>query len=650
MAETNLTAGAAAIAQPYADVDRLRRRYVSARSATAKARQEALTDNDYYHGEQLSPAVVKVLKQRNQPRTAFNRIGPTIDGILGVIEKGQSDPLALPRGQKDQAVSEIVTDALRFAADQSRWQRTKLGCARDLLVYGICAAVFEVNEEGDPWPARIHYADFFYDPHSREPDFKDARYLGVARWMFADDVAAQWPEVVEDAERPRGAVPTTKEQLNDLRSSVLDSFRGDISIGDDHEDKPADMTGVDPDARRILVVEMYHNDDGWKRCVFYAGGMLEAGDSPYVDDKGRPTCPIEASSAYIDNDNGRYGAVRRMRGPQDEINSRRIRLLFESLSRQLRQTDQAPEVSAAEAAKQAADPTGVIPVGYDIVPRGDVSQTQAALLQDSRSEIERQGPSPEVLGRQAASSSGRAQLIRQQAGLTELTPILGALEDFEHRGFRQMWSRIRQFKQAPWFVRITDDEGAPDFILANEPIMGPTPRPKVDPMTGQPVVNPWTGQPEIEVVEGVVGWKNRLAEMDVDIILDSTPDTASIQQEQFAQLVELAKIYGPQEVPFDDLMQISALPKKRELIEARKARREQDQPKGPNPLDVAKAHEMETRADLNTAKEFEIVRRVGGAGREAMQPDAGGAAPPAPGDPLASVGPASPPMGGQAPF
>jgi hypothetical protein len=73
---------------------------------------------------------------------------------------------------------------------------------------------------------------------------------------------------------------------------------------------------------------------------------------------------------------------------------------------------------------------------------------------------------------------------------------------------------------------------------------------------------------------------NPLGELDVDIILETVPDTATLAQEQFQTLAQLAQQYGPQEVPFDDLLELSDLPDKRKLMEKRKARQEQMQQSG----------------------------------------------------------------------
>ncbi len=94
---------------------------------------------------------------------------------------------------------------------------------------------------------------------------------------------------------------------------------------------------------------------------------------------------------------------------------------------------------------------------------------------------------------------GRALLARQQSGLIELGNLYGALEDWELRVYRQMWSRAKQFWKAPQWIRVTDDENAPKFVGLNMP----------DP------THP-------------LGYRNLVGEMDVDIEIDATTDVANI--------------------------------------------------------------------------------------------------------------------------
>lgn len=533
------------------ELDRLKKLYREARDNTDKARKEADNAQNYYDNKQWTSKQIQVLRDRKQPEIWINRIAPAVNGILGVLEQGETDPRAFPRNEQDQDAAEVATDALRYASENARWGRCKLSAAKTYLISGIGAVIVEVDENRDPLPRVIRHGEFIYDPHSRDPDFSDARFMGIAKWMYVDLVKKDYPEADID---PAALSPQGLQW--------------------DDEDKPQDVW-TDTKRNRVLVCELYVSEQGWQRVVFWGGGILEEGPSPYNDEKGKPANPIEAQSCFVDLDNARYGIVKAMVPIQDEINMRRSRLLHLANSRQVRITDlNGPEQDADVIRAEAARPDGVLPAGVEPAMTGDLQSAQVALLQESKSELERMGPNPAVLGQGHSGASGRAQLVRQQAGLTELTPALGGIEDLELRVYRQIWARIKQFWDEPKLVRVTDEIGAAKFMTMNEPVMGMVPDPSgqasvgIDPNTGLAAIIP-------AMVRGVVEMKNRPAEMDMDIIIEGVPDTANIQAEQFTELVKLAGIYGPQEVPFEDLLEASSLPKKRQLIEKRKARAEE---------------------------------------------------------------------------
>ena len=523
------------------ELEQVKRLYRESRDATDQARKDADLAQDYYDNKQWTSEQIKALRKRKQPEIWINRIQPAVNGILGVLERGETDPRAFPRNAEDQASAEIATDALRYAADRCRWGRIRLAAAKTYLITGIAAVIVEVDENGDPLPRVIRHGEFLYDPHSRDPDFEDARYMGVAKWMYVDAVKALYPDADIDPE----AISPAGMQWDD-------------------EDKPTNVWG-DTRRNRVLVCELYIQAPGWTRVVFWGGGVLEQGPSPYVDERGVPTNPIVAQSCFVDRDNARYGIVKSMVPIQDEINMRRSRLLHMVNSRQVRITDMTLDVGADTIRAEAARPDGVLPYGVEPSPTTDMQMGQINLLQESKNEIERMGPNPAVLGQSADSSSGRAQLVRQQAGLTELTPALGGIEDLELRVYRRFWERIKQFWTEPKTIRVTDEVGAAKFMMVNEPIVQNVPGIIMGP----------DGQPMAGMQQVVVGVNNRPAEMDMDIIIDAVADTANVQHEQFAELVRLAGIYGPQEVPFDDLLEASNLPKKRELMEKREARKQE---------------------------------------------------------------------------
>ncbi len=87
----------------------------------------------------------------------------------------------------------MASKVLRFIADKNRFDEMKLRGAKDYLVSGTCAAVVEYADE-EITVSLIRHEEFIYDPRSRREDFADARYLGVAKWMYLDDVQALYPD------------------------------------------------------------------------------------------------------------------------------------------------------------------------------------------------------------------------------------------------------------------------------------------------------------------------------------------------------------------------------------------------------------------------------------------------------------------------
>lgn len=548
------------------------------RTLTEQARKASNTYRDYYDSDQLTDRERQTLRSRRQPEIIINRVKRAINGIMGVVEQGKTDPRAYLRNPPDKLgggsqpaqqaagvpmpgqqimggngpppdapdAGDIASMTLRFIADTNHFGPLKMDVLENFLIEGTGAAITEwVGDEITV--TQIRWEEFVYDPRSRRADFKDARYLGVAKWMYADQLALTYPE-----------------KKNDIDSACSDG--GFFGWG---RDRPNDqLAWVDKKQKRLLVAELYYLDSGqWWRCVFITNTTLEEGLSAYVDDKKQPVCPIEAVSCYVDRENRRYGEVKDMVGPQDGLNMSHSKRLHAANVRQVQPIDanSFPQ-NADEVRKEAARPDGVIPAGWKIADNNFSVATAVEGIQEYKGELERMGPNPAILGRQGADASGRAVLARQQAGMTEMARPLGRYSDWELRMYHQFWWRARQFYTAPKWIRVTDDIGAPQYIQVNKPT---PPQMMVDPQTGQPIQVP--GKPD-----------NHIAQMDVDIIVDTVPDTATLLSEQFQEISELAKMYGPQQVPFKLILQLSSLPRKREILGALdKAQAEAQQAQAP---------------------------------------------------------------------
>lgn len=536
----------------------LRKRLDEARQDFNGTRAKNNLSRDYYDGpKQLSSDVRNTLSKRNQPPIYTNRVRPAINGVLGVLEQGRRDPRAMPRNPDDDNAADVCTKTLRFINDESKFADTTQDVAENFFIEGTGAVIVEMLNKKIV-ATQIRYEEFYHDPYSRRADFKDAKYMGIYKWKDCDDIKRKYAvriNEIGDPLQPMG-----------------------FSFDDDYRDRPEGMGWVDLKRRRIVLVEEYAIERGqWMRIVYIASGVLEYGPSPYKDGKGRPCNPIEAVSCYVDRENGRYGMVPDMIPIQDEINASRSRALHLQNTRLVQQADfNAPPVDANTVRAEAAKADGVMPAGWQVVSTAE--QTSAALLrnQESKYEIERMGPTPAVLGRQdGANQSGRAKLVSQQAGLTELARPLGRLHGWVLRVYEQMWQRAQQYWTDPMWIRVTDQVKAPEFLQVNEPVLGMVAEPVTGP-DGQPVVDPMTGQPMTRPAIGVVKVDRRLAEMDMDLILDQTDDTANLQQEIWAELMELLRLgMSPFSPEFEIAIEMSPLGDKQRILERLKGKREE---------------------------------------------------------------------------
>jgi len=530
-------------------LEELKRKFARAQDLCELARQDWNIDQDYYDGAQWTDDEIRALNARKQPALVFNHVKPAINSIIGIVERGKTDPKAWGRTPKDTDSAEVATDCLRYVADISRFQSIRSASLKDMLIQGVCCATVEIDQDKEIKINKARPEAFFYDPFSRSPEFEDARFLGLANWMDEADAIDAYPDKEKEI----------SESIN--LSGMMPN--------DTYMDRPKDSWAwADSKTRRLFVIEMWHKHRGeWWHTVFVANAILVSEKSQYLDAKGRPACNLIAQSAYVDRDNRRYGQVRDMRGPQDAINKGRSKAVHLLNVAKLRVDPGVIDVDAVRA--EYAKPDGIIEAregqieqlhGQELVP------AHIELLRDAKAEMQRQSPTPGIVGRQSAGQSGRAILAEQQAGMTEQSPLLGRFEDWTLRVYRCVWSTIKQYWTDQQYIRVTDDENAPKYIMMNEPAL------QMDPNNpGHPVVGP-DGKP---VVDPNVPPRNSPAQMDVDIIIDSSPDVANLAEEQFQKLAELIQAGVP--IPPDALIEASSLPKKRLILDKMEKAKEAQQ-------------------------------------------------------------------------
>lgn len=532
--------------------------FTASEDATVDARAESERARDYVDGNQLTAEEVSELKRRGQPPVVINRIRRKVEWLKGLEVKQRTDPRAFPRTPKHTQDAESITDAIRFVCDDQDWDQKRSEVYDDFLVegFGGVEVIHKQNKRGetDVVINRYPWDRLFYDPHSRRHDFSDARYKGIVLWMDQEDLEAEHP-------------------------GEWDGIASQYGINSDtYDDRPRDIW-FDQKRKRVRVLLMwYRKESRWHWVKFIKGSILDEGESPYEDEDGESVCPLIMQSAFVGRDNARYGIVRDMFGPQDEVNKRRSKALHSINSRQTVGVKGAFR-SVAELKRELAKPDGHVEIDmeafedaarlgikpFDVLQTADQTQGQIALLQEAKQEIDLLGANSALEGETSNSTSGRAVLARQQGGMIEIASLNDRLHMFTRNVYRHIWMRIRQFWREERWIRVTDDEASARFVGLNQPqtlqdILAEMPEQQVQQIAMRMMLRP--GDPRLSQVVGI---KNNVSKIDVDIIMEEVPDQVTLAGEVFEALLK----YGPMIPPAVLIEADPTLPqkKKEKLLE-----------------------------------------------------------------------------------
>jgi len=537
------------------------RKFEEAEEASQDARAESERARDYYDGRQLTDAEIKALKKRKQPIVIENLIQPKIDYLCGLERQTRTDPKAYQRTAAHEDDATAATDALRYVADDQNLDVKRSMVFQNMLVegFGGVEVIAHQTKDGiDPKVVGLSWDRIFTDPHSCQHDYSDAMYMGFVTWMDVAEAKGRW----------QGQDATIEATVSKSSSSITETY----------DDKPKWTHWADSKRQRVRIVTMYcKKADGWYRSVFTLAGELEPyAPSPWLDDEGKPENGMILQSAYVDRDNDRYGPVRHWISLQDEVNKRRSKFLHLSNSRQVRVSNNLGLKAEAIRAEMSR-PDGVF-VGesgeVEIIGTGDMAAGHFNLLAEAKQAIQLTGPNATMQGKSGEDQSGRAILALQQGGMTEMAPLLDNLRHFNIRLFRAIWNRIRQFWTAERWVRVTDDEKNVRFVGLNV-TQGHMAIMKIkDALKAGEIDEATAGQyaQQIQMDPQMQRPANAVAQMDVDIQIDETMDSPTLQIEQFEQLAKLAPMAPPQYLPtmFELMIEASNLRNKDKLREITK--------------------------------------------------------------------------------
>lgn len=515
--------------------------------ATVSARSEAEEMRDYYDGYQWSDEERTELKKRKQPCLTDNKLKDKIDYMIGLEIASRTDPKAFPRTPTHQGDAEAITDALRYVGDAQDFQQIRSDVAENMLVEGDGGAEIFVKQGKsgiDVCIKRNRWERRYYDPFSCERDFSDARYLGTFLWLDLEEAKSKWPDAAE----------------------TWESAAGDMKVGSDTDADRPRAQHIDANRQRVRVIEQYFIHQGqWWRAKFVKGGWIELPEpSPYLDDEGTPEHPYVWISAYVDQENLRYGVIRRWKSLQDEINHRRSKSLHLLNTKQVMAEDGAigdPQKFRRELAK----PDGLLEytpgMKVEIQQNLDLSVGHFNLMQQAIDALSITGP--KAITNVSASQSGRAKQIDRQSDALELGRLFDQLRHFQRQTYRKVWHRIKQYWTEEKWVRIRDDDGAPRFVQLNAPVTAQELL-QAAIQSGQPIPIELARMAQLTPTRPV-GKRNDVSALDVDITIDESPDFLTLQEETFENLVSLAQagVVFPPEV----YLEASSIRNKQKLSE-----------------------------------------------------------------------------------
>jgi len=402
-------------------------------------------------------------------------------------------------------------------------------------------------------------------------------------WLDTDEAKEKWPDKADELEE------------------MMDADGGGTTTSVVEQDR--DQQWGDFENRRVRVVEIWEKrSQGWYFCFFTGNIELESGVSPYLDENGKPDCPYEAWTPWVDEKGTRYGIVRTLKSIQDEVNYSASKMLHRIAVRQFYYKNGAVD-DVDKFAKELARPDGKLEInpgfewGKDVGPVDDMKaiQGEAERHQLAVQEMENYGPNPGLVGQGQGvdGASGRALLAQRDSGMTEMQPIFERQREWKLRCYRKMWARVRQAWNAERFIRVTDDTNAIQFVPINSYQM--------DPQTMQ------------------IQAQNVVAEIDVDIMLDEGPDTITMNEELMDQFTKLGEAAMS---PLGKIViELSNTPKKEQLLQMIDQGIQAMQP-GPDPALQAKmeAEQMKMQHDAQM-KEQDAAREAEKDAREAQRKD-----------------------------
>ena len=559
--------------------------YYQEKDKQAENRLEMATDSDFYDSIQYSAEDAAILTDRGQAPLVYNEVAPMIDWLIGTQRRAQMDWRILPRCDDDTQLADVKTKVMKYVSDINRVPFVRSRAFADAVKVGV--GWMDDGARDDPTQDILYskYEDWrnvLWDSASYEPDLSDARYIFRWRWVDEDVALMMFPGQEAKIQRAIANYESGSESEEDTWQTVeastqtsgttkfmgsgssqygADSQRRRIKLIEAQFRKPYQSTIVMSGPMRGQIVNesdhaMMQNlhttgasivDRVMMRvhfAVFTESDLIAMGPSVYRHNRFSLT-PIWCYRRG--RDRLPYGAIRRVRDIQNDLNKRASKALFLLNTNQIIADEGAVE-DWDQLRDEADRPDGLIvkKQGKEIQIRRDTEaangQIQMMTL-DAQSIQKMAGGGAENLGRQTNAVSGVAIQARQLQGSVVTTEPFDNLRlATQIQGEKQL-SLTEQFYTEAKVIRLTGSKGAIEWVKIN--------------------------QPE-EQADGSVRYLNDITSSSADFVVSEQDYAGTLRQVMFDSLQQLSQRLPP-ELSLKLMtmaMEFSDLPNKDEIADA----------------------------------------------------------------------------------
>jgi hypothetical protein len=458
----------------------------------------------FYDGEQWRYDEAEEVRDRGQNPVVYNEVKPTIDWLIGTERRTRVDFTVIPdtddEGASDDAATK--TKLLKWLDDTNRAHFERSWAAEEAFKAGL--GWLEVGVRGDRTDAPVMVAaeswrNILWDSNARRRDLSDARYIFRVKVIDLDVAEAIFPtkkRALQDVAQDGDAVTQFAEWGLDGTITGLDQF-SQPDEGNRINEVTANPVDLFNARKRVLLLECWSREPVPRKAT--AEGMGDPVEfrmrvsimteretliedwSPYRHNR-FPFVPVWA---YINRRTGLpYSPIWPLIGPQEALNHRMSKSLFEASSNQVmleKSAIDADIMDADELRTEFNSPDGM-PIfangalsGNKVKDRQNEGRAERQLMLAERDITTIRGMSGvtgENRGLETRALSGKAVLAKQDQGSLVTAELFDHLLLARNMEGELTLSLAEQFVVQPMTIRLPGATGAMEQVHINQPQPG----------------------------------------------------------------------------------------------------------------------------------------------------------------------------------